>query len=73
MKTEKISWLALSNRATRRFEEAVGRMARQMSLTEVARHHRIGWDQAWRMELEYMRELVKKRPPSGKYPSYWRG
>ena len=64
MKTERISWLALSNRATKRFEEAVGRMARQMSLTEVARHHRIGWDQAWRMELEYMRELVKKRPPA---------
>jgi transposase len=64
VKTERVSWLALSNRATKRFEEAVGRMAKQMSLTEVARHHRIGWDQAWRMELEYMRELVKKRPPA---------
>lgn len=66
VKTERISWLALSNRATKRFEEAVGRMARQMPLTEVARHHRISWDQAWRMELEYMRELVQKRPPAEK-------
>ena len=66
MKTEKISWLALSNRATKRFEDAVGRMARDMALTEVARHHRISWDQAWRMELEYMRGLVKKRPPAFK-------
>lgn len=37
-------------------------MAREMPLTEVARHHRIGWDQAWRMELEYMQELMKQRP-----------
>lgn len=66
VKTERISWLALSNRATKRFEEAVGRMARQMPLTEVARHHRISWDQAWRMELEYMRALVQKRPPAKK-------
>ena len=64
VKTERITWLALSNRATKRFEEAVGKMAREMALTEVAKHHRISWDQAWRMELEYMRQLVKKRPPA---------
>ena len=64
VKSERITWLALSNRATQRFEEAVGKMAREMPLTAVAKHHRIGWDQAWRMELQYMRELVKKRPPS---------
>lgn len=62
VKTETISWLAFSKRATKRFEEAVGKMAREMSLTEVAKHHRISWDQAWRMELEYMRELIKKSP-----------
>jgi len=66
VKTEQLSWLALSGRATKRFEEAVGKMAREMPLTEVARHHRIGWDQAWRMELEYMRELIKKHPPAFK-------
>lgn len=64
VKTETISWLALSGRATKRFEEAVGKMAREMPLTEVARHHRIGWDQAWRMELEYMRNLLKRHPPN---------
>ncbi len=64
VKTERIPWLALSNRATKRFEDAVGKMARSMSLVDVARHHRIGWDQAWRMELEYMRELVRRHPPS---------
>lgn len=66
VKTEQLLWLALSGRATKRFEEAVGKMAREMPLTEVARHHRIGWDQAWRMELEYMRELIKKHPPACK-------
>jgi len=64
VKTEQLPWLALSGRATQRFEEAVGKMAREMPLTEVARHHRIGWDQAWRMELGYMRELIKKHPPA---------
>jgi transposase len=66
VKTETISWLAFSKRATKRFEESVGKMAREMPLTEVARHCRISWDQAWRMELEYMRELVKKHPPAFK-------
>lgn len=42
VKTEQLLWLALSGRATKRFEEAVGKMAREMPLTEVARHHRIG-------------------------------
>jgi transposase len=64
VKTEKVSWLALSGRSTKRFEEAVGKMAREMSLTAVARYHRIGWDQAWRMELEYMRDLIQRYPPS---------
>ena len=64
VKTETISWLAFTKRATKRFEEAVGKMAREMPLTKVAEHYRIGWDQAWRMELEYMRELIKQRPPA---------
>jgi transposase len=64
VKTETISWLAFTKRATKRFEEAVGKMAREMPLTKVAEHHRIGWDQAWRMELEYMRELIKQHPPA---------
>lgn len=41
-------------------------MAREMSLTEVAKLNQISWAQAWRMELAYMRELIKKRPPAEK-------
>ena len=36
-------------------------MARQMPLTEVAELNQISWDQAWRMELEYMRALMAKQ------------
>jgi len=46
VKTETIYWLAFSKRSTKRFEEAFGKMAREMPLTEVAKHHRISWDQA---------------------------
>lgn len=61
-----MTWLAESGRFTKRFEEKVGRMARQMPLTEVAELNQISWDQAWRMELEYMRELVQRHPPAFK-------
>lgn len=66
MKTETLSWLWESGRFTKRFEESVGRMARQMPLTEVAKLNQISWDQAWRMELAYMRDLVQKHPPAQK-------
>ena len=64
VRTETLSWLWEHGRFTKRFEQKVGRMARQMPLTEVAKLNQISWDQAWRMELEYMRELIKKHPPS---------
>lgn len=62
MKTETLSWLWEHGRFTKRFEEKVGRMARQMPLTEVAELNQISWDQAWRMELAYMRELMAQQP-----------
>jgi transposase len=63
VKTETLEWLAKSGRFTKRFEENVGRMAREMPLTAVAYHNRISWEQAWRIELDYMRDLVKRHPP----------
>lgn len=51
-----------SGRFTKRFEEKVGRMARQMPLTEVAELNQISWDQAWRMELGYMKDLISRHP-----------
>lgn len=66
VRTETLTWLLESGRFTKRFEERVGRMAQQMPLTEVAKLNQISWDQAWRIELEYMREVVKKHPPASK-------
>jgi transposase len=66
VKTETLTWLQECGRFTKRFEEKVGRMARQMPLTEVAKLNQISWDQAWRMELGYMRELIKQHPPAFK-------
>lgn len=37
-------------------------MARNMSVIEVAKHHRISWDQAWQMELAYMRDVLGRNP-----------
>jgi len=64
VRTETLTWLMEHGRFTKRFEEKVGRMARQMPLTEVAELNQISWDQAWRMELAYMRELMKHHPPA---------
>ena len=66
VKTETLKWLVECGRFTKRFEEKVGRMARQMPLTEVAEFNQISWDQAWRMELEYMRELIKQHPSASR-------
>jgi len=66
VKTETLSWLWESGRFTKRFEEKVGRMARQMPLTEVAELNQISWDQAWRMELAYLRDIVKNHPPAAR-------
>lgn len=66
VRTETLAWLSKYGRFTKRFEEKIGRMARQMPLTEVAKLNQISWDQAWRMELEYMRDIVQQHPPSAK-------
>ena len=63
VKTETLSWMDLNCRFTKRFEEKIGRMARQMPLTEVAELNRISWDQAWRIELAWMKDLIKQHPP----------
>lgn len=62
VKQETLTWLADSRRFTQRFEDHIGRQAREMPLTRVAELNRIGWDQAWRMELAYMKRLWEQHP-----------
>lgn len=64
MKQETLAWLASSGRFTKRFEADIGRQCREMSIARVAEMHRLSWDQVRRMEIAYMRDLVKKYPPS---------
>ena len=63
VKQETLAWLASSKRFTQRFETRIGRMCRQMPLTEVAKLNGLSWDQVWRMELAYMNRLWAAHPP----------
>ena len=64
VKQETLAWLAESGRFTKRFERTVGQLCRLMTVKEVAKLHRLSWDQVRRMDVSYMRELVAKHPPS---------
>lgn len=64
MKRETLAWLASSKRFTERFEQAIGRQCREMSIARVAELNRLSWDQVQRIEKNYMRRLVEQHPPS---------
>lgn len=64
VKRETLAWLASSKRFTERFEQAIGRQCREMSVARVAEMNRLSWDQVRRIEKGYMRNLLAKHPPS---------
>jgi transposase len=64
VKRETLAWLASSKRFTGRFEQAIGRQCREMSIARVAEMNRLSWDQVQRIEKSYMRKLVDQHPPS---------
>ncbi len=64
VKRETLAWLASSKRFTDRFEQAIGRQCREMSIVRVAEMNRLSWDQVRRIEKNYMRALLAKHPPS---------
>ncbi len=64
VKRETLSWLAKSARFTQRFEDNIGKLCREMSITRVAQLNNLSWDQVWRMEKCYMRRLMEHHPPS---------
>jgi transposase len=64
VKRETLSWLASSARFTQQFEDRIGRLCREMSITRVAQLTNLSWDQVWRMEKSYMRRLLEQQPPS---------
>ena len=64
MKQETLAWLAAGGRFTKRFEDEIGSMCREMPLTRVAEIYHLDWKQVRRMEMAYMKRLVAKNPPS---------
>lgn len=66
VKRETLAWLASSARFTQRYEDQIGRLCREMTVSRVAELHNLSWDQVWRMEKSYMRRLLEQHPPSQK-------
>lgn len=66
VKQERLPWLADSSRYTQRFEDKIGRQCREMSITQVADFSGLSWDQARRIEMDYMRRLLAANPPPAK-------
>jgi transposase len=62
VKQETLTWLATSGRFTQRFEDEVGRQCRDMTVKRVAEIYRIGWAQAQRMDMAYMRRIEAANP-----------
>ncbi len=62
VKQETLAWLAAGGRFTQRFEEEIGRLCREMSVSRVAQLHRLGWEQVHRMEMAYMQRLLDRNP-----------
>jgi transposase len=62
VRQENLDWLADNPRFTKGFAQAVGRQARKMPLTDVARFHRLSWGAARRLEEAYMEDLLAKHP-----------
>lgn len=64
VKQETLAWLAESGRFTKRFEQTIGRLCRTMTVKEVAKLHRLSWDQVRRMDFSYMQALWTNHLPS---------
>ena len=64
VKRETLSMLAKSARFTQRFEDRIGQLCREMTISRVAELNNLSWDQVCRMEKSYMRRLLDQHPPS---------
>jgi transposase len=64
VKRETLAMLAKSARFTRRFEDRVGELCREMTIKRVAELNNLSWDQVCRIEKSYMRRLLDQHPPS---------
>lgn len=60
VKTERLAWLASNQAFTKRFAFHVGRLCRRMTIKDVARELNLNWDTVRSLEMEYMREQLRR-------------
>jgi transposase len=60
VKQEKLPWLADNPFYTKRFAFYVGRRCRSSALRDVARELRLDWKTVKSLEMEYMREQLRR-------------
>ena len=65
MKQEKLPWLANNPFYTKRFAYYVGRRCRSATVRDVARELRLDWKTVKALEMEYMREQLRRAGTPG--------
>ena len=65
VKQEKLSWLANNPFYTKRFAFYVGRRCRASTVRDVARELRLDWKTVKALEMEYMREQLRRAGTPG--------
>jgi transposase len=63
VKQEKLAFLADNPFYTKRFAFYVGRRCRTSALTDVAKELRLDWSTVKALEIQYMREQLRRMPP----------
>ena len=60
VKQEKLDWLADNPFYTKRFAFYIGRRCRSSSIQDVAKEHFLDWRTVKTLEMQYMREQIKR-------------
>ena len=60
MKQERLDWLADNPFYTKRFAFHIGRRCRHSTIRDVAREHLLDWKTVKALEMQYMREQIKR-------------
>jgi transposase len=60
VKQERLDWLANNPFYTKRFTFHIGRRCRNSSIRDVAKEHLLDWKTVKALEMEYMREQIKR-------------
>ena len=60
VKQERLDWLADNPFYTKRFAFHIGRRCRHSSIRDVAKEHLLDWKTVKALEMQYMREQIKR-------------